>query len=168
MLTFLNISPDYLATGIAGRADIVRWRPKCARLPDMVADWLAQLLAETPGGDTFEQFCQIGWTVLGRRRHELMDVVRHYFVSENFKSVLIHNFVQQFFQTISYLSGQHSPAVLGTPNQVIVQVVHCTLGVLNVHILIVAQMFCVDNLNRRRKAASSPDNMSGVSAAEIL
>ena len=134
----------------------------------MVTDWLTQLLAQTPEGNTLEQLCHIGWTVLGRRRHEQMDVVRHHLTSKNLESILDCNLIQQFSQSVGYLPGQDVSSVLGTPDQMVVDVVHCAFGSFHIHMVIVAQAFCLGNRNTKGGATSSPDWKSGVSAAEIL
>jgi hypothetical protein len=135
-----------------------------------VANLFTQFLTKATCGNAFEKLCQICWAVFGWSGHEKVRVIRHHLTGKKFETVLDSDLVEQLSQAICYRSGQNATAVLGTPDQVVIQIVHCPLGALHVHILIIVQMFYLDNFlgRKRRKAASSPDSMSGVSAAEML
>jgi hypothetical protein len=78
-------------------------------------------------GNAFEQVCQGGWAVLGWIEHEKVHVIRHHFARKELEAVLNCDLVEQFSQAICHRSAQDAAAVLGKPDQVIIQIVHCLL-----------------------------------------
>jgi len=169
MLAFFDIAFDPITADVTGGANVVRWRPQNTRFPYLATNLLTQLLTQTARCNAFEKLCQISGAIPGWSRHEKVHVVRHHLTGKKLETVLNCDLVERLSQTVCHLSSQDAAAILGTPNKVIVQVVHCALGAFHVHILIIAQMFYIGNLEEGRSmAASSPDSMSRVSATENL
>ena len=119
--------PDIPADDLCG--DRVPDGPhKIAVLPELTSPELATQARETrkefPGRDAFEDLDHPGGGIPWRCREKQMDMVFHHLHRVNLHIIGFRNLVKEILYSLRDLSDEHSLAVLGCPNNVILQVIN--------------------------------------------